>query len=1084
MTNEVPNEQLSLLLPKLKLDADVKAGDRQGDWDVQNSTAFANVASSLDYESPGQAKTVSSVPTMWARPLSMEMALHNPAHPLHQEMLEQWQGMLAAIALGEVRGFPLKAQLLEINESSCEDFAYALYQLLPDPVNKLYSLENKHPWQDIYVFLWNDKAVGMSTPSTLVCPAQEADWTGLSWWKPRGDIKVLQAPHENLNQNEKELLWRWLENLRQNLNNYQGDRHAVNRIGVLIDDFRSSLEVNPQQPLNLSDELQFFGVPLNRGVLNLLNKPVKAIPKPSSVRIIPSPEKEGKAKPLLLLDREIANAWNQSPQNIWINEGKTLASLKTEDLKSGKIIWTNVKWIESHELFLPELIFINQEEALPGGMSVQTTEPLAFNGEIITPLIPLNPILLNYFTPEDLIGKIRFQPINNAEGAQIRVILDLPLAGMNDGQPPENYRLVKDYLLKPENALEGLPVLEVWPNFRTPGWHEYYAFYYDAEWGDKTFNVSLPQTQELSEFEEGRGSYQLARLSEFPTYIECLNSSHIIQGLIFLPTPVPLTPRGKWHIGVDFGTSFTNIFVNQNNVIEPLNLKSLHLTITDAQIETRLPVLFENFIPEDFIPVEKPLPLSSILTTKGSSKDNEQMRPIFDGRIYIPDRSRFKPQDDWMKTDLKWSIANLDYNEVFIKHLALHITALAASEEIKEIKWSFSYPSAYSPGDCNRYAGVWQDVTKALQMTTEITHSCPESDDLKCFRTESLAIAQYFCDQEDHNLVNTTCIDMGGGTSDISIWEDNSLVHQCSVQLAGRDLFSQFLEMNPQFIQEQFGESIGDWKGLKGGAFNAKLDVLLRLEGENWLQNKRDRLIENENFQGLLRLTAIGTAGLYYYVGMILRALHEDGIYSDEITPVYIGGNGSRFLNWLAERGRFDRNSQINLLLSRMLSKGSGFEDTKEFTRLSLNPKDEVACGLVIEDTKLKGLDKNTDNSPIAGEKCLVNDQEIAWQDRLSFTEDVTDFKVDTLTELPRFLYEFNLAIKQLKIEGLKPLKNYELSPNPEDNNELWRNTTKELKSSLLKIKGNSENIRVEPPFILALKTLLKILGKEWAGKS
>lgn len=328
MTNEVPKEKLSLLLPKLKLDSDVRAGDRQGTWDIQNNTTFARVASSLDYESPGQAKTISSVPTMWARPLSMEMALHNPSHPLHQEMVEQWQGMVAAIALAEVRGFPLKAQLLEINESSSEAFAYALYQLLPDPVNSLYTLESKHPWQDIYIFLWNDQPVGMSTPSTLVCPSQEADWTGLSWWKPKGDRNVLQPPHESLNHNEKELLWRWLENLRQNLNDYQGDRKAINRIGVLIDDFRTSLGVNPQQSLNLSEEKQFFGVSLNRGVLNLLNKPVKAIPKPSSVRIVPSPEKAGKGKDLLLLDKEIANAWNQSPQNIWVHGGKTLASLK------------------------------------------------------------------------------------------------------------------------------------------------------------------------------------------------------------------------------------------------------------------------------------------------------------------------------------------------------------------------------------------------------------------------------------------------------------------------------------------------------------------------------------------------------------------------------------------------------------------------------------------------------------------------------------------------------------------------------------------------------------------------------------
>ena len=49
--------------------------------------------------------------------------------------------------------------------------------------------------------------------------------------------------------------------------------------------------------------------------------------------------------------------------------------------------------------------------------------------------------------------------------------------------------------------------------------------------------------------------------------------------------------------------------------------------------------------------------------------------------------------------------------------------------------------------------------------------------------------------------MSTTCIDMGGGTSDISIWQNDKLLHQCSVQLAGRDLFSQFVEMNPKFLK-------------------------------------------------------------------------------------------------------------------------------------------------------------------------------------------------------------------------------------------------------------------------------------------
>ncbi|MGK7877636.1 MAG: hypothetical protein AB4426_31340 [Xenococcaceae cyanobacterium] len=1081
MTSAQPNQELVLLLPQLKADCDVKASNQAGKWDLQGSKAFADVASSLDYQAPGEVKSISSVPTMWARPLTMEMALQNLAHPLRQQMVEQWQGMLAVIALAEVRGFPMSAQLVELGELKYEEFADSLFELLPDcERSTLYTQEEKHPWQDIYIFLWNEQPVGMTSPSTLVVPSEEGDWTGLPWWNEKQ--KILQGPQRFLNESEQALLFRWLENLRKKLPDYNGNKKAIDVMGGLIDEFRGSLKRNPDLPLILSDDLQFFGVPINRGVLEVLNRPLKAQEKDSNVRLIPSREKAGKA-PLLIIDPEIAKTWNIPPQNVWVHGGKTLASLEIEDLKKGKLIWPDVRWIESHELFLPEFVFIDQQDALPGTFPPKTTEPLAFNGQQITPLIPLNPILLDYFTPEDLIDRIKLQPFTSSEGAQVRVILDLPLTGVNEDKSSENLRLYKDYPINEENALSEVPVLEVWPYFQVQGWKEYYTFYYDGEYGDATFQVSLPEARDSHSFKEGLGRYQMVRLENFPECIHCQNSERTLIGLILLKTPEEIQLRGSWQVGVDFGTSFTNVYVNSSDIPERLELENLHLKVTESNIETRLNVLYENFIPEDFIPAEKPLPLSSVLTIKGSlNSDNKISLPFLDGRIYIPNQ-KFKPQQEWIKTDLKWLKENLLYNQLFLKHLALHITAIAAQTGISQIQWSLSYPSAFSRWDKKRYAKVWQDLIKELEDKTGIKHNSPQinSDNL---RTESLAVAQYFRDFEDHNLVNTTCIDMGGGTSDISIWEENSLVHQCSVQLAGRDIFSQFLEMNPQFIEKSFEVNLSEWKGLRGGAFNAKLDVLLRLEGDHWLNNKKDFVEDEEDFQGLIRLTAIGTAGLYYYVGIILKVLYDEEKYSrDEITPVYIGGNGSRFLNWLAEGGRFDNFSEVNYLLSQMLSKGSGFEDTEEITRLSQNPKDEAACGLVLRETKLTGLEKKAKDPLIAGETCLVNKNEIFWNSRLEVEGDVKEFKIPHLVQLPQFLYDFHVALQDLELEGITPLRGYTRSRDLDQNSKLWRNTQKELTDLLQKMKGDSENIRLEPPFILGLKALLQVLGKEWAGR-
>jgi len=1087
MTSAYTSNQPALLLPKLKDDCDVKSGN-PGIWDYQAPKAFNDVASSLDYKAPGEVKSISSVPTVWARPLSMEMALHNDAYPIREQMITQWQGMLAALALAEVRNFPIKAQLVELGvKKNTHVFARSLYELLPDPVNTTYTLNNKHPWEDLYIFTWNNQPVGMTSPSTLVVPSEEGIWEGLSWWD--ASISQLRSPHNYLNDTEKGQLTFWLDKLRKEIRRHNGDSRAVDRIIGLVNGFINSLGVTTTPNFQFSDNPAYFEVEMNRGALTALNLPIKPESRESNVRVVPSIENQPNVPPLLIIDPAIATAWNEPPQNICVYEGKNLAAFRPGDLDT----WNRsrrVVCLESKDLFLPELKFIDQEGILPGALLPEGSQNLVFNNRNITPLIPLNPILLNYFTPEDLTERIRLQFVNNgAGGSVVRISLTLPLSGVRGGKAPQNFFLVKDYPLKEENIIREVPVLEVWPEFRAEGWQEYYGFYYDAENGEETFQVNFPNATDVHIFKEGQGSYQTVQLEEFPAFIECKDIYTNTIGLILLATPEQINLTGNWVVGVDFGTSFTNVYVNKNDKItERLKLENLHRQVTSVLVDTRFPVLFEYFIPESFIPTDKPFPMSTVLTTKGSKG---VLNPIFDGRMYIPARNRFEPQQTWIKTNLKWQTDNLTDNQLFLKHLALHISAIAAKNGVKNIQWSLSYPSAFSPRQEQQYARNWQTITKELEAKTNIQHNSPAKDDPTYFRTESLAFAQYFAEYEDENLVNTTCIDMGGGTSDISIWQDNQLLHQCSVELAGRDLFSQFIKINPNFLKK-LDIDPDEWKILnKQEAFNAKLDVWMRLEAASWLERKRDLLEEDQEFQGLLRLMAIGISGLYFYVGEILAVLHQEEKYTlDEITPVYIGGNGSRLLHWLAEGGEFDRNSEINSLLSRMMSVGSGFTDTKEPTRLSKNPKDEAACGLVLKDKKLKGINKNERDHVIAGENCEIDGTTFSWQDRLQIkAKTISKYQIPNLTQLRLFLDAFHASLEDLGIDGIKGLEGYEFEkeypddPDPEYNQKLWRATTRELRDCLNSIQGDVDNIGEEPPFILGLKALLKVLARGWAGK-
>ena len=74
-----------------------------------------------------------------------------------------------------------------------------------------------------------------------------------------------------------------------------------------------------------------------------------------------------------------------------------------------------------------------------------------------------------------------------------------------------------------------------------------------------------------------------------------------------------------------------------------------------------------------------------------------------------------------------------------------------------------------------------------------------------------------------------------------------------------------------------------------------------------------------------------------------------------------------------------------------------------------------------------------------------------------------------------QFVTDFNEATTLLEIQGIKPVQ---------VTDEDFSDAHTELVRALLASQGgDSDAIRIEPPFILALKALLSVLGKKWAGK-
>jgi hypothetical protein len=717
---------------------------------------------------------------------------------------------------------------------------------------------------------------------------------------------------------------------------------------------------------------------------------------------------------------------------------------------------------------------------LPGALLPDDVDEITYTVDeqerSLTPLLPLKSEILGFFSPEELIKRLKFSPTTIGNKSGVTVELNLRLSG-------GDFTIRRNYSIESTNAITAIPFLEIWPNFKAPNWKAYYAFYFDDRIDDVAiFRAVFPDATEIHPVD--LKNFQLTRLESFPDYILCQDEKGCPQGLILLKTPPVVgdqNPNKTWTVGVDFGTSFTNIYYysQNNNFRDALTLTPLHLQITQKP-SGRQTLMLEYFMSAK----SQSFPLSSVLTIKGTK---EQERPIFDGRLFIPkDVREFDPNQDDIKTDLKWKLENIPYNRTFLKHLALLISVEAANNHVRKINWSISYPSAFSRNDKNLYKVTWQRIIEDLNKTTGIEHQWLSKGNP--YRAESLALAHYFADEENKDLVYTTCIDMGGGSSDISIWVGNRLIHQCSVLVAGRLLFSQFWKKRPEFLNQQFEVDLTDLtNSLKDDddAFFVKLDGLLSAEGNEWLETYRTTMDDHPNLQSIVQLSTIGISGLYYYIGLILRALDIEGKYTrQQNTPVYIGGNGSRILNWLDFTGQFTPDSEASLVFSRMLSKASGFDDTREKTVLSRKPKAEVACGLVLdqESTRLTGL-QDDDEDVFAGEDCEINKVVFYWNHSMNLSQfrQVDSFTLPSsdddsgLTNLKCFLDDFCKSFKDLRIISIKPLRKYE---EEQWRNDLWKSVKRRVEANLSKFeKRNSEDVRVEPLFILGLKALLTELN-------
>src|SRR5688500_18757470 len=101
----MPDDSINPLLPRLIEGSGPANLTKVGEWQARGADELKNVSNILEVNVPNVE--INSIPTIWARPLLFEMALFSKNHKLHEQIVGEWRGLLALIALFEFKGLPL-----------------------------------------------------------------------------------------------------------------------------------------------------------------------------------------------------------------------------------------------------------------------------------------------------------------------------------------------------------------------------------------------------------------------------------------------------------------------------------------------------------------------------------------------------------------------------------------------------------------------------------------------------------------------------------------------------------------------------------------------------------------------------------------------------------------------------------------------------------------------------------------------------------------------------------------------------------------------------------------------------------------
>jgi len=1114
-----------------------------GEWKSEDASFLEKLAKGLKMGSHMEVSSsdINSVPDVWARVLIIRNGLVDN----HKFLVNEWRGTLALLALAPyyTHIYDLTSDIVSIqdiknspytNQSSTGQDGFAHIGKILFDVKPQDTMVEGQDWNAIGVLNFKKKAIAIINPYTIVASARDytsiPDIKKLPWYEDGFLIDPCNA--KDMRNEQYRVLEHYLDNLITGIQTLKfSNAEVYNAVLGRLQEFKSACSAKALS----SDFSSWSPFKVN---LNLPAQPV--YDKLSQIYIGATdqsakfdcgltvrPEFEDQIKGAIFADFKVAQSTGKTLSDIRVWNNYSLNSLRQDETLSVKL--KNECKKEGYLYLTPETIFTEKLVVFAGDnrkLKEHSSEGIQF-------AYPVNSALLMFMDPKTLSTNCMVSP----DGDNYKVVMYLEL--VSETGNTMNYTLEKIYKAKDVVKNRGVPLgFSVWPDIKIDNWDQYF-FFYD---GNAQVNIlpknifavddirnkleSLTSDDKIKFIDNMMSSHQvigeeipiqqttavteLRSLKSSPEAILCNvatqsggksfteHSKRVDVGLILFPDAYKVQETGnQWSVGIDFGTTNSCVYYKENkeNPKELIFKNRINLPYEPGTEEEEIEEVMQahkEFVPSRVVTV----PFMTILRERSYKETSVENKPFRSNFIYYVDQVLYAIQDlpddkRPLKFNLKWGEADQDRTKVqyFVAQTVLQSAVEAAASGIKRenLNFTFSYPEAYDAGHLKSFKkitrravniGLGDDKYKSLERTG--------------FETESISSALYFAKgQEIPFTENVVTIDIGGGTSDLSIWQDTKLLWRNSFRLAGKDVLINYLTNNLTLIKEISGnddlllESYETLQKIKSNKSKLANGIELLVNSPQFgeaFKNRFDIVSGKDKGKELKDLTELALSGILYYVSQVINHLVETGDFQQgpqksKSLRICLGGKASTLYKIVFE----DSADQEGL--SKMIEKVT----TGIFTSIGIvftdTPKHEVSYGLLVDKAGATDLDL-TDRSheTVLGENVMVGKNQVGI---VSLLDADNPWRVKDITQLKTFL-KYLLAYSKIPV---KLTKKFEGDLEGKINAELknGQSRAQDLKRNMQSVEGDDSMSEIqktssiiEPVFI---QELLQVINEITSGK-